>query len=175
MIYFVGAMLNGEPQAIKIGFTAKDHSDRVSSLQIGNHLELEALATIPGDMRTERELHARFAEHHLRGEWFAPHQSLLARVAIGSLPGRRDGRQKQHARSRIAPSFAERELSDWLNRHLGHAPWCLRAEHMCDQEDHLIYIGCTEEEWSGKCDEWASLVRSRIGAELRMSAKRLAA
>lgn len=33
-----------------------------------------------GDLEAEAELHAAFAEHSIRGEWFAPHDDILAYI-----------------------------------------------------------------------------------------------
>lgn len=54
---------------VKIGFAANVGA-RLCELQTGNALPLTVLATLKGSCDTERELHQRFAEYRVRGEWF---------------------------------------------------------------------------------------------------------
>lgn len=75
-IYFIQA----ESGPIKIGLTTDTHK-RVGKLQCGNHETLTLLARTPGRASDEKRLHTRFAEHHIRGEWFKPHADILALVA----------------------------------------------------------------------------------------------
>ncbi|MGB1286709.1 MAG: GIY-YIG nuclease family protein [Aggregatilineales bacterium] len=42
------------------------------------------LTTIEGDQTLERELHQRFADHRLNGEWFEPVDELLLYIASHS-------------------------------------------------------------------------------------------
>jgi hypothetical protein len=55
---------------VKIGST-RDFPRRIVDIQIGSAEELELLCTIPGDHKKEKELHQKFRNAHLRGEWFA--------------------------------------------------------------------------------------------------------
>jgi len=55
--------------AIKIGATCRDPEWRRQSLQIGNPRRLTLLATV-ADPMLERELHARFSEYRISGEWY---------------------------------------------------------------------------------------------------------
>ena len=72
-VYFIqDGRGNGGP--IKIG-KAKDVEKRLSILQIGNPRKLTLLAAIKckscGDaIRLEKELHKKFSNYQLRGEWF---------------------------------------------------------------------------------------------------------
>jgi hypothetical protein len=76
LIYFVTAA--DEPgYPIKIGWAAGSVSSRLSTLQIGNPHRLICLGTVSGTVSVEREIHQRFAEHHLRGEWFTRTPELL--------------------------------------------------------------------------------------------------
>lgn len=68
VIYFISADKSDYP--VKIGFTAVDPWSRLSDLQIGNPSKLIVLATMPGDKKFERTLHARFYGDHQMGEWF---------------------------------------------------------------------------------------------------------
>lgn len=66
-VYFIQAGADGP---IKIG-VADDPEKRLNELQIGNHAELFLRARRPGGLELERELHARFWNTRVRGEWFA--------------------------------------------------------------------------------------------------------
>jgi hypothetical protein len=65
---------------IKIGFS-DNPAKRLAQLQTGQPQRLRLLATIPGDARREREIHARFARHRRQGEWFAPAPEILRFIA----------------------------------------------------------------------------------------------
>ena len=68
MIYFIQA--EDTPRGpVKIGFT-EDIVQRLRLLQAGNPSTLHAIATMPGDLIRERELHKRFDAGRVRGEWF---------------------------------------------------------------------------------------------------------
>jgi hypothetical protein len=75
-VYFIRA----ETGQIKIGMAA-DPKARLSNLQTANPVKLELMATCEGGAEREAEYHERFREHHLRGEWFAPHEDILAEIA----------------------------------------------------------------------------------------------
>jgi len=62
---------------IKIGF-ASSLRHRVSALNIGTPHPLVVLATVSGDMSTEKRLHQRFGIAHHKGEWFRKTPELLA-------------------------------------------------------------------------------------------------
>jgi hypothetical protein len=56
---------------IKIGYTMHESAaNRVSHIQVASPRKLELLVTVPGDRDTEKRLHRRFSEEHVRGEWF---------------------------------------------------------------------------------------------------------
>lgn len=81
MIYFVQAA--GGTGPIKIGYHWHDSDihTRLVTLQTGSPVPLVCLAAIAdGDLYEERQLHERFAEQRLYGEWFAPCTELLALV-----------------------------------------------------------------------------------------------
>jgi uncharacterized protein YozE (UPF0346 family) len=80
-IYFIQAASSG---AIKIGHShsAKNVEKRRASLQTAHPEPLRLLAVMDGDRKTEAELHRRFSHHHLGGEWFAPHQELIAFISV---------------------------------------------------------------------------------------------
>lgn len=77
-VYFIQAEHGGP---VKIG-TAAAPERRLAELQCGNPDALVLRATIDGDELTERDLHDRYAEHHIRGEWFWPSVDLEREVGV---------------------------------------------------------------------------------------------
>jgi hypothetical protein len=67
-LYFIG--VKGDATAVKIGYTTGEVGTRLSQLQVGNHRELEVLATMRVPVSFEPLLHEYLANHHIRGEWF---------------------------------------------------------------------------------------------------------
>jgi hypothetical protein len=76
-VYFIR---NGRRKQIKIGFGVS-YKDRIGTLSTSSPETLTVLATMPGDIGTERELHRRFAEYHIRREWFRFEGELAEFVA----------------------------------------------------------------------------------------------
>jgi hypothetical protein len=72
MIYFIQAGPRRAGGPIKIGFASSigDCERRRLHLQVGNARELFLLAVMGGGYDREAELHRRFREGHIRGEWF---------------------------------------------------------------------------------------------------------
>lgn len=66
---------------IKIGFTTKKPSGRITELQAGNHETITLLWAGAGTKTQERKLHERFAALKLRSEWFQPAEELLQFIA----------------------------------------------------------------------------------------------
>lgn len=79
-VYFVRS-----GKAIKIGFTT-DLDGRLSRLQTASSFPLQLLGTVPGTPRDEQNLHARFANLQVRGEWFRGHPSLMAYIREATAP-----------------------------------------------------------------------------------------
>lgn len=75
LIYFAAA----DRGPIKIGRTANIAS-RFLRLQTGHAKPLRLLAAMPGDAAVERELHERFADQRVHGEWFARCAELKALI-----------------------------------------------------------------------------------------------
>lgn len=75
-IYFIQGVSGG---AVKIG-VANDPKKRLADLQRTSPIQLRIVAARPGDIFQERELHERFAEHRLHGEWFEPCDELVALI-----------------------------------------------------------------------------------------------
>lgn len=76
-VYFIQQCKRGP---IKIGIAA-DPKRRLEGLQTGNPQPLRLLGFFAGGRAAERLLHDRFRTDHIRGEWFAPSEELLALVA----------------------------------------------------------------------------------------------
>ncbi len=94
-VYFIRA---GQAGPIKIGVST-DPLFRMKQLQTARNEPLVLLATINGDMTTERVLHARFAELRIRKtEWFAPGRNLLSYIQ-GVIDGNHSGCRRCDARS----------------------------------------------------------------------------
>lgn len=72
MVYFIQCASG----YIKIG-TAKDPNDRLTALQTAHAEPLKLLAVLPGGLRFEHELHERFADVRVGGEWFADAPRLV--------------------------------------------------------------------------------------------------
>lgn len=78
-VYFIEAVGTGR---IKIG-VANCARSRLKHLDGPCPVELRLLGVLPTDKAgaLEKELHARFAEHRVKGEWFAAAPELLAFIA----------------------------------------------------------------------------------------------
>lgn len=74
-VYFIQAATG----QIKIGIAANPAA-RLRDLQVGSPVALSLLCECEGGRPQEREYHRRFAAHRLHGEWFAPHQEIIAEI-----------------------------------------------------------------------------------------------
>lgn len=75
-IYFIS-----DGEHLKIGYTKGSAQKRLTQLQTGNSRALQLVATMPGGMETESELHNHFSPYRLTGEWFAIQQESLRSLA----------------------------------------------------------------------------------------------
>ncbi len=82
-VYFI--QCNGPTGPVKIGWSANVNR-RQSDLQMSTPYDLALIGKHYGERSLEAELHALFADHSIRGEWFHPHPDILA--AAEQLPGR---------------------------------------------------------------------------------------
>lgn len=73
-VYAVEAVESGR---VKIGI-AEDPAKRLQGHQVSSPERLRLLKVVPGDRKLERELHRRFADSRLHGEWFAPTLEISA-------------------------------------------------------------------------------------------------
>lgn len=77
-VYFIQEIPDGP---IKIGWTDRPISIRLSGIQHGNCRELGIIACIDGaSKQDEAAWHERFASLRIRGEWFRPDLMLLAAI-----------------------------------------------------------------------------------------------
>lgn len=79
-IYFIQGK-DGGP--VKIG-VANDPKKRLADLQRTSPVDLVIIGARPGDTFVERELHERFADFRLHGEWFEASPVILAEVTAWS-------------------------------------------------------------------------------------------
>ena len=71
-VYFMWAA-----NAIKIGFSV-DPTGRAAALQTGSPLDIRLILAVRKHKKYERDLHRRFRELRVSGEWFRPDPVLLA-------------------------------------------------------------------------------------------------
>lgn len=76
-VYFLKRYTDG---AIKIGVSYRPEG-RASDMRMKFKTHVELLATLPGDVREEQILHARFVAERFEGEWFKPSERLLDFIA----------------------------------------------------------------------------------------------
>lgn len=78
-VYFIKPKFRDGP--IKIG-SSTSLNRRIESLQTSNFEELEVIGAIERDdyKSVERELHLRFVQWRVRGEWFAASPELIEHV-----------------------------------------------------------------------------------------------
>src|SRR6266446_5528443 len=84
VIYFIQNAANSH---IKIGFTDKPVRRRRSNLQTGNSAKLMLLGMMQGDKAVETDLHKRFADAHVLGDWFRPVPGILQFIIRASAEG----------------------------------------------------------------------------------------
>ncbi|ART68194.1 hypothetical protein BTO20_05995 [Mycobacterium dioxanotrophicus] len=75
-VYFI----SDEHGNVKIGYATSVQA-RFADLQVANASELTIVLEMPGGPKLERELHRRFAEHRVRGEWFKLTTDILEYIA----------------------------------------------------------------------------------------------
>lgn len=68
---------------VKIGFTAGGMANRIAALQTGCPEKLETFAELDGSTTMERELHARFGDRHIHGDWFRREGALAEWIEAG--------------------------------------------------------------------------------------------
>jgi len=84
VIYFI-EVERKKNSPIKIGWTDK-LQQRLISLQTASPEHLSIVATMLGGLAKEAELHARFSELRIRGEWFRPDKELVEFIKSEAQP-----------------------------------------------------------------------------------------
>lgn len=74
MIYLISDV---KKEYCKIGYTQKDPLSRLCSIQVGNPIELEISSLIEGSIKLEKQLHKKFEEYYIRGEWFIYNDNII--------------------------------------------------------------------------------------------------
>ena len=74
MIYFAQT---GDNRYIKIGY-ASQVDKRIEGLRTASPLPIKLLASLPGDVPIERQIHARFEGLRANREWFHAHRDIVA-------------------------------------------------------------------------------------------------
>jgi hypothetical protein len=76
-IYYIACTAT---QRVKIGFTAGRVVDRLKALQTGSAAPLSIIAVHAGTMLEEQQLHRKFHEQRLHGEWFDMSEALFRHI-----------------------------------------------------------------------------------------------
>ena len=74
MIYVIQIEGDGP---VKIGHTHGSPSNRLAHIRSSSPFKMSLIASFQGDLSMEAGLHARFAAHRIRGEWFEPCEDIL--------------------------------------------------------------------------------------------------
>ena len=74
MIYFIQA---GRKGPVKIGYTKNNIRDRLKNLQAATAEKLHLIGVLPGEVRNEKELHVKFKDLNIHGEWYKPETELI--------------------------------------------------------------------------------------------------
>jgi len=77
VIYFIA---EDDTNYVKIGYCKASPETRLQQLQVGNVRKLRIVASCEGTLGAETELHLRFKDSLVRGEWFRPTAELDAMI-----------------------------------------------------------------------------------------------
>jgi hypothetical protein len=120
MIYFAQDAVTN---LIKIGHTGRSPKERVALLQTGSASPLSLLGWMVGGRDEEHALHARFAAHHARGEWFRPALPLLQYIGAHACAWGDDfGRLVE-----VEPALAGLYQEAQAHRRTADGPFCANA------------------------------------------------
>jgi hypothetical protein len=113
-VYFIQ---NDVTKNIKIGHSENPNA-RLRALQIGSDCSLSLLGVVSGNYRKEAELHGRFEDRCVRGEWFSGIYSNVAKILAESGVPVREPTKKQKL-SKPAPKIviAQSAIDDALKKH----------------------------------------------------------
>ena len=73
-IYFIQ---QGDDGPIKVGYSTSPE-ERLRALQTASPYSLRLLKVVEGGEALEKQIHTRFAENQLQGEWFQPTDTFVA-------------------------------------------------------------------------------------------------
>lgn len=82
-VYFIQ---RGEAGPIKIGHSGNPKA-RLAALKTASDQPLRMIGVMDGGKEAERELHLRFADARLEGEWFSPTEEIVALARSFSVAG----------------------------------------------------------------------------------------
>jgi hypothetical protein len=85
-VYFILSETSG---LIKIGYTERPVTERLSALQISTPDRLEVIGRLSGNQALERELHSMFAGSRVSGEWFKASSDLVSFIEHTASDGMR--------------------------------------------------------------------------------------
>ena len=130
MIYFIRCQLT---KLVKIGYTNQDEvAERLKNMQVGSPGELLIVGAMAGYFTEERVLQGKYADKHVRGEWFALTDEDLAKEPLeqpGYIQAGRENDAWQEARFKEAAINNERrgsgmqaEMERWEQTFLDEMP-----------------------------------------------------
>lgn len=154
---------------IKIGFSTRP-IDRLNGLQTSNPGRLEIVGTRPGSRKTEAELHERFKDMRVRGEWFQARVPLLRFIESNTIEGleRTRARGAQELDGLIEPTPIRKRgdpaTISWLialrTRFGANTPIGHRCSNMAELEDNIANANDAQHEARLK------VLRAKQGREL---------
>ena len=78
---FIYLIENTDTGNVKIGFSANPEK-RLKELQSISGCSLRIIGTKKGTQAREKELHRKFSQYRIRGEWFKPEQVILSEFVV---------------------------------------------------------------------------------------------
>lgn len=105
----------GTLPVVKIG-KAHDPEARLLDLQVAHWERLELLRVWEGNEAEEDGLHIRFADNHLRGDWFTFTKAMLGDVGLVQLWPRFDAEEQRRVEAAHIWAEASSALNDALIR-----------------------------------------------------------
>lgn len=85
LVYFV-QVTGGGP--IKIGYTEGDPRSRMVKIQCDCPWPVALIGAVAGDFEEEQAFHAKLKDFRIQGEWFHPHNAVIAAIetAVATMP-----------------------------------------------------------------------------------------
>lgn len=90
-VYFIQGK---KTRRVKIGFSVNP-TERLRDLQCGSPDKLVLLGCVHGTVKTERELHKKFAHLHSHGEWFECDTELAQFIAQSKMTSEEEGKTRE--------------------------------------------------------------------------------